>query len=368
MMEHPCSVEEVGEMVRALPRVRVRGGATKEPLVGGDADWPTIGMGGVSGILDYEASEYTFTAMAGTRVSEIEAALQERGQYLPFDPLLVGAGATLGGTVASGISGPGRFRYGGLRDFLLGVQFVDGTGRLVRSGGKVVKNAAGFDLSKFLVGSMGRLGILTELTFKVFPAPEATRTLRVACGGIDDAVERMAEASRARWELDALECVSGDASFSLVLRIAGPESALDPLGAEICGRWPGEVEPLERGDADAFWADARELRWCGIGSSGEQPAGRCLLRVAMTPSRMSRFGSRWTGDGCEVPRYSCGGAVAWMLADGSAAGARRIGGMPEGSAHVVLGDPAGWCAPVAKTGIHESIRTALDPDGRFPEF
>ena len=114
-------------------------------------------------------SEFTFTALAGTPVREIAAALAERGQYLPFDPMLREAGATLGGTVAAGLSGPGRFRYGGLRDFILGVRFVDGEGRLLRLGGKVVKNAAGFDLPKFFVGSLGRFGVLAEMTFKVFP-------------------------------------------------------------------------------------------------------------------------------------------------------------------------------------------------------
>ena len=109
-------------------------------------------MTGLNGVLEYEPSEFTFTALAGTPVRDIAAILAERGQYLPFDPMLVGAGSTLGGTVASGLSGPGRFRFGGLRDFILGVRFVDGGGRLLRLGGKVVKNSAGFDVPKFFVG------------------------------------------------------------------------------------------------------------------------------------------------------------------------------------------------------------------------
>src|SRR4029079_10168517 len=117
-------------------------------------------------------SEFTFTALAGTPIKEIVHALGERGQYLPFDPMLVDSGATLGGTIASGLSGPGRFRFGGVRDFILGVQFVDGMGRLLRMGGKVVKNSAGFDVPKFLTGSLGRFGLITEATFKVFPRPE----------------------------------------------------------------------------------------------------------------------------------------------------------------------------------------------------
>src|SRR5207249_11250784 len=145
---------------------------------------------GLRGISEYDPSECTFAALAGTPVREIAAALAERGQYLPFDPVLSEAGATLGGTVAAGLSGPGRFRFGGLRDFILGVRFVDGAGRLLRMGGKVVKNAAGFDLPKFFVGSLGRFGVLAEMTFKVFPRPASALTLRLAANG-SEATARM---------------------------------------------------------------------------------------------------------------------------------------------------------------------------------
>src|SRR5437660_7832676 len=157
-------------------------------------------MTGLSGIVEYEPSEFTFTALAGTRVTEIAEALRKRGQYLPFDPMWQEAGATLGGTVASGLSGPGRFRFGGLRDFILGVRFVDGTGRLLRMGGKVVKNAAGFDLPKFFVGSLGRFGVLAELTFKVFPRPPSRLTLRLAARDMASAAQMMIEAGNTHRE------------------------------------------------------------------------------------------------------------------------------------------------------------------------
>src|SRR6185369_15555126 len=126
-----------------------------------------------------EPSEFTFTARAGTPVRDVVAALAERGQYLPFDAPWLAAGSTLGGLVAGGVAGPGRFRFGGIRDFILGIRFVDGAGRLLRLGGKVVKNAAGFDLPKFFVGSLGRFGVLVEITFKVFPRPISKLTLRL---------------------------------------------------------------------------------------------------------------------------------------------------------------------------------------------
>src|SRR4029079_11399792 len=174
----------------------------------------------------------------------------QRGQYLPFDPKCVEAGATLGGTVASGLSGPGRFRFGGLRDFILGVRFVDGAGRLLRMGGKVVKNAAGFDLPKFFVGSLGRFGILAELTFKVFPRVPSFVTVRVPYTTPPEAAEMISLASSSRWELDALEMSPQERA--LFLRVGGAAVAADALATEILARYPaGAIVPAD--EAEAFW-------------------------------------------------------------------------------------------------------------------
>jgi len=127
MVAKPVSAEEVAEVVRAHARISAVGGRTKPALVG---EGEELELSGLTGITDYKASEYTFTARAGTPVREVEEALEAKRQYLPFDPLFAESGATLGGTVASGACGPGRFRFGGLRDFLIGVQFVDGAGRV----------------------------------------------------------------------------------------------------------------------------------------------------------------------------------------------------------------------------------------------
>src|SRR4051794_9908021 len=182
----PETLSELIDAVRSTPRLLAIGAGTKPRLSAVDA--VKLSTARLRGISEYDPSEFTFTALAGTPVREIAAALAERGQYLPFDPPLVEAGATLGGTVAAGLSGPGRFRYGGLRDFILGVRFVDGMGRLLRLGGKVVKNAAGFDVPKFLVGSLGRFGVLAEVTFKVFPCPPTALTIRIPVERISSAL------------------------------------------------------------------------------------------------------------------------------------------------------------------------------------
>ncbi|MCY4408890.1 MAG: FAD-binding protein, partial [Caldilineaceae bacterium] len=144
------NVAEIQDAVREARRVRVRGGGSKPALSLRDCedDAQLLNLTTLKGVVEYQPDEYTFTARAGTSVAEIGAMLAEEGQYLPFDPPLAERGATLGGTVAAGLSGAGRYRYGGIRDFLIGIRFVDGQGQEIRGGGTVVKNAAGFDFPK----------------------------------------------------------------------------------------------------------------------------------------------------------------------------------------------------------------------------
>src|SRR5687768_10335661 len=183
------TIEAVQDFVRsAREPLLPRGAGTKPSLSTPPAGAASLELGGLRGVREYEPGEFVFTALAGTPLAEVEALLAQHGQYLPFDPLLIERGATLGGTVAAGLSGSGRYRYGGVRDFILGVRYVDGSGELVRGGGKVVKNAAGFDLPKLFVGSLGQLGALVELSFKVFPRPEATLTVRHALPTLADAL------------------------------------------------------------------------------------------------------------------------------------------------------------------------------------
>ena len=188
MSAAPTSLEDLQHAVAAsMPGpLRIVGAGTKAaPPAAGDAF--VVDMRQLIGITSYNPAECVLTALAGTPVAEIDAALAAHQQYLPFDPTHMRAGGTIGGTVASGLSGSGRYRYGGVRDFIIGARVVDGRGRLIASGGQVVKNAAGFLTHHALVGSAGRLGAIGEVTFKVFPRPEARATLRAGCASVDDA-------------------------------------------------------------------------------------------------------------------------------------------------------------------------------------
>ena len=228
-LTRPAFHAEVQEAVRSVPlgaRILLRCRGTKPPLSTPRDGVFALDVSGLSGIIEYEPGEFTFTALAGTPIAEIDAALAEHGQFLPFDPPLVEAGATLGGTVAAGLSGPGRYRYGGVRDFILGVRYVDGAGKVVRTGGKVVKNAAGFDISKLMVGSLGAFGILIELSFKVFPKPEAYATFRVPHPTLDDALATLHRLTSSQMDFFAIDLEPAPDVAILWVRLGGLTAAL----------------------------------------------------------------------------------------------------------------------------------------------
>ena len=191
-----AGVEKLRDEVLSSPRIVVRGGGTKTGLHAEAAGARLVETKELCGIVEHLPSEFTITVAAGMLLSEIGAVLGREGQYLPFDPLLVAAGGTVGGAVASGLAGSGRYRYGGVRDFILAVQILDGRGRCIRGGGRVVKNAAGFDLPKLVVGSLGSIGILTEVTFKVFPHAASSRTVSAELGDLDQAVQALGRLRR----------------------------------------------------------------------------------------------------------------------------------------------------------------------------
>lgn len=347
----PADVAALAEAVRSAPRVIAVGAGTKSRLSKVADEIVRISTTRLSGMVDYEPSEFTFTALAGTPLKTIVAALGERGQYLPFDPMLADAGATLGGTVAAGLSGPGRWRFGGLRDFILGVQFVDGEGRLLRMGGKVVKNAAGFDFPKFFVGSAGRFGVLAELTFKVFPRPAAWRTLRLGAKDFAAKAKIFAEAAGARWELDALDAAIGEQA--VFARLGGPEPAVDALVSEILTRFPGEV--LTPGDANYFWQAIGGFRWAHSGGT--------LAKVALTPAQVPDFGA-WVGTQAGARGWiSAGGNVGYVsVAPGAALPAIAWPGV------TLRGEGPLWLGPRRDYAITQAVKTALDPQGRFPSL
>jgi glycolate oxidase FAD binding subunit len=361
----------------ALPR----GAGTKDALSTPDAGSRALDVAALDGIVEYAPSEFTVTALAGTPVAAIAAALADHGQYLPFDPILLDAGATLGGTIAAGVSGSGRVRYGGIRDFVLGVRFLDGDGILVRGGGKVVKNAAGFDLPKLMVGSLGSLGVLVEVTLKVFPAPRATATGRVELEGLDGAIAGLRRVLAGPCEVDALDL---EPPASLWVRVAGREQALaarldralaiaagfdvpgggvrQGSGDAMRGAGDAGVRRLAEDEAERHWRAARELEWV-------PPASR-VVKVPLQPGRVADLDRALAerAGRAATTRYTGGGQqalVAWP--DGVALDVLDATLDELGLSGLVLRG----AAPRRRLGRRpgeaalERARRALDPHRRF---
>jgi len=198
-----------------------------------------------TGIIDYDPTELVMTARAGTSLADLETELQKKNQMLGFEPPHFGPEATLGGCVASGLSGPRRAYVGAARDFVLGIRMLDGNGSNLHFGGKVIKNVAGYDISRLITGSMGTLGLLLEVSIKVLPIPPIELTIRMQMKEAE-AIERMNQWAGKPLPISAT-CFYKD---NLTLRLSGAESAVRVAHAKL----GGELIP----DGSTFWNSIRE--------------------------------------------------------------------------------------------------------------
>ena len=324
-----------------------------------------VDVSGLAGIVEYEPGEYTFTAYAGTRLSIIAAALAEHGQFLPFDPPLVEAGATLGGTVAAGWPGRAATVTAACATSSSASATWTARGQLIKGGGKVVKNAAGFDIPKLMVGSLGMFGVLAELTFKVFPAPRAYATLVAQCVSPEDAVDVLNQVavlghgrSRARPGARRADCYA----------VLGPAGGLADALPERLAR----LAAIAR--AAALTVTRRAGRGavggCAASSAGRPGRGR-WSRCPLTPRRIPGVRGRAFSsiDPGALRRYSGGGQVAWVAT--AASRRRRVGraaaGELELSGLVVLGPRARVRLGVRPGEAFERrVKAALDPRVAFP--
>jgi glycolate oxidase FAD binding subunit len=303
MIITPKTVAEVQTAVQTSLTIHIRGGGSKPALSMPNDSAALLEMNGLNGILAYQPDEYTVTAFAGTAVSTITAELIKQGQYLPFDPILIKQGATLGGTVAANTSGSGRYRYGGVRDFILAVNFVDGQGQLVRGGGKVVKNSAGFDLPKLMVGSLGQLGVLVELTFKLFPQPREYVTMCVGYPDLDTAMEAIYQLTVMPFEMDAVDIELREKP-TLVIRLGGLVKALpgrmERLANFLQEKTGGEPAVFLQND-DNYWQSQNSFNWV--------PTGHALIKIPLAPKQILHLDNALE----HFPRrYTVGGNVAWV--------------------------------------------------------
>ena len=329
--------------------IRLRGGGTKD-WYGQQLDGEVLDTRAYAGIIDYEPTELVITARCGTPLAEIEAALAARNQMLAFEPPHFGSGATVGGIVASALSGPRRASAGALRDFVLGAVLMDGHGERLAFGGQVMKNVAGYDVSRLLAGSLGTLGLILEVSLKVLPLPLREATFRVACAEI--AALRMLNEWAGKPLPISASCWHDGV---LTVRLSGAEAAVSAALQSLKG------EVLAHDDAAAFWLPVREQTHAFFAGAGS------LWRLSLPP-----HASAVILKGRQLIEW--GGAQRWLKLDVNAdADSSRyirqavaaLGG------HATLfrgGDKAvGVFHPLAPAvaTIHQRLRQAFDPAGIF---
>jgi glycolate oxidase FAD binding subunit len=352
------SQEELIEGFRAriLERkpLRIRGGGSKD-FYGGPLSGELLETCGHAGIVNYEPTELVVTARAGTSLAELESALAARRQFLACEPPRFGA-ATVGGAVAAGLSGPRRAAVGSLRDFVLGVKLMDGEGRVHRFGGEVMKNVAGFDVSRLLAGSLGTLGLILEVSLKVLPLPLGDASLR-----FDLPQDKALEALN-RWAGRPLPLVaSAWEDGVLSIRLSGAQAAVNAA----CATLGGEV--MEEAAASEFWQGLREQTTAFFKAGGQAPLWRLSL-PSVAPS-------------LDLPGAALiewGGAQRWLRIDAPADTLRDAAARAGGHATLYRGGDktAGVFTPLAPAlmEIHRRLKQRFDPYGVFnpgrlyPEF
>jgi glycolate oxidase FAD binding subunit len=333
-------VEQIQEAnARGIP-LQIVGGNSKY-FLGRQPKGELVDVSRHTGILSYEPTELVLTARSGTTISEIQAELNESGQSLAFEPPSFGSVATIGGTIASGLSGPRRAYMGSVRDFLLGVRCINGRGESLRFGGQVIKNVAGYDISRLMVGAMGTLGIILEASFKVLPIPETEQT-RVYEVSEEVAIARMNEWAARPLPLSGA-CYSGN---ELRIRLAGTEAGVSAAARELGGTYDSEgVE---------YWIALREQR-LPIFRTGD-----VLWRLVVPPSTPPLVLS---GDAL----VDWGGAQRWLLSDEGddevRSAAQAVGGYATrfrgGNRYSNVFHPL---APGLAT-LHKTLKNAFDPAG-----
>lgn len=330
----------------------IRGGGSKDFYAEPARDGETLSTADLSGIVSYEPSELVVTVRAGTPLAQLEALLATQGQCLPFEPPHFGGGATVGGMVAAGLSGPARASVGSVRDFVLGATLINGRGQVLVFGGQVMKNVAGYDVSRLLAGSMGTLGLIAEVSLKVLPVAPAEATLCFEIGQ-EEALRRLNEWGSQSLPLNASVWVDDAGVQALYLRLRGAVAAV----AAACQRLGGE----RLGDVGADWTDSRDLRLSWFEARGDRdlwrlsvPQNAPVLTLPDTPYIEWHGGQRWVralpadGEGLRRAAQAVGGHATLFIAGGSDAASRP-----------------GRLAPLAPAleRIHRDLKREFDPAG-----
>jgi glycolate oxidase FAD binding subunit len=335
-------VSELAQRIRQAAAqkrpLRIRGGGTKD-FYAFKLEGEPLDVSGYRGVVDYEPSELVMTARAGTPLAEIEDALAQGGQMLACEPPYFGPHATLGGCVAAGFSGPRRAAAGSVRDFVLGTRVLNSAGEDLRFGGQVMKNVAGFDVSRLMTGSFGTLGVILEASLKVLPRPEDEVTLRFQISAAD-AIETMN-----RWAAQPLPIsATCHIGTTLTVRVSGSKLGVAAAHAKI----GGDLVP----EGQAFWRAVREQTLDAFRGA----LWRVSIKSSTPPLALP---------GKQVIEWN--GSLRWVATEAPAQqvfeAARKAGGHAT-RFRANNGTPM-MCLDPAMLELHKRLKAALDPNGIF---
>lgn len=339
------TLKEWAERLRATAadgtQLRLRGAGSKD-FYGEAASGELFDTRDYRGIHSYEPTELVITARCGTPLAEVEAVLAEQGQMLAFDPPHFGE-ATIGGCLAAGLSGPRRGQAGPLRDFVLGTRLMDSHGRAMEFGGQVMKNVAGYDLSRLLAGSLGILGLILEVSFKVLPKPARESTLRLAV----DQTQALALTSGWRRQPLPVSATSWH-DGQLSVRLSGAAAAVEAAERKLGG------EAVDKEQADSFWQQLREQQLAFF-QTGDAPLWQLSL-----PANTGTLP-------LEAPLLEWHGTRRWLRSHMPAAEIRNLTAAAGGHATLFRGGGSGVFQPLPEPlmALHRRLKAQFDPEGIF---
>lgn len=331
------AIREAGARKAAL---RIRGGGTKD-FYGGELRGDVLDMCGYAGVVDYEPTELVMTARAGTPLTEVESLLRRNNQMLGFEPPRFGAASTLGGCIAAGLSGPRRPYTGSARDHVLGMRILDGKGTDLKFGGQVMKNVAGYDISRVMVGALGTLGVLLDVSLKVLPVPASDITLQQERSQ-DAAIELMNAWAGKPYPISATCHTAG----RLYVRLSGAQSAVEAARSRLGG---DEVT-----DGDTLWREIRDQTHAFFGSK------EALWRVSLKPTAPALP----SADG-ELVEW--GGALRWISGSVAPETLRESAVRAGGHATFFRGTEKSFSPfhplPPGLMKLHRRLKETFDPYG-----
>ena len=337
--------EKITAATASKTPLRIRGGGTKD-WYGQSLQGEILDTREYAGIVAYEPTELVIVARCGTPLAEIEAALDERNQMLAFEPPHFGPGSTIGGVIAAGLSGPRRQAVGAVRDFVLGATLLDGKGDVLRFGGQVMKNVAGYDVSRMLVGSLGMLGLIVDVSLKVLPKPFMETTLRFELGQ-KEAIEHLNTWGGQPLPISASAWHGG----VLIVRLSGAVAAVNAAMQKMGGE--------EETQAALFWNELRNHQNSFFAATtGPEALWRLSVPSVAPPLDL---------EGEQLIEW--GGAQRWLRSAADAATIRAA--VEKAGGHATLfrgGDKsAGTFHPLAPAvaTIHRNLKNAFDPSGIF---